>query len=104
MALGDADDLIAALDSVHDEATFLEFLLALRDSREASIARENESPSSPYGPDAGGWENTTIERFFDAAVRWARTSSNGLPLAGYELPSNPWRRCADILYAAIGYE
>jgi hypothetical protein len=97
-------ELFAALESVHDEESFLQFLLALRDRREASVAKEKVSPSSPFGPDAGGWENTTIERFFDAAVAWARASRKGLPLANYKPPSNPWRRCADILYAAIGYE
>jgi hypothetical protein len=98
----DEDELSQALKSVHDEETFLQFLLALRDDREASIAMEQEAPSSPYGPDAGGWENTTIERFFDTAVRWARDSMNGNPF--YTKPDNPWRRCADILFAAIGYE
>jgi hypothetical protein len=98
------NELVAALDSVHNEETFLDFLLALRDHREVSLAQEEKNPSSPYGPDALGWENTTIERYFDAAVRWARASSKGLPLADYQPPSNPWRRCADILFAAIGYE
>lgn len=98
------DELSDVLESVHDEQTFLQFLLALRDDREASLEQEKVTRSSPFGPDARGWENTTIERFFDAAARWARASKNGLPLADYVPPSNPWRRCADILYAAIGYE
>ena len=74
------DELFAVLESVHNEETFLQFLLALRDDREASVAQEKASPSSPFGPDARGWENTTIERFFNAAVVWARASSKGLPL------------------------
>jgi hypothetical protein len=96
------DDLSHALGLVCDEETFLQFLLALRDDREASIAQEALNPSSPYGPDAGGWENTTIERYFDTAVRWARDSVNGNPY--YKKPDNPWRRCADILFGAISYE
>ena len=96
------DELSEALEAVHDEASFLQFLLALRDDREASIEQEKVTPSSPYGPDARGWENTTIERFFDTAVRWARDSVNGTPF--YKRPDNPWRRCADILFAAISYE
>jgi hypothetical protein len=95
-------ELFAVLESVHDEETFLQFLLALRDDREASVAQEEASPSSPYGPDAGGWENTTIELFLDTAVRWARDSVNGNPF--YKRPQNPWRRCADILFGAKGYE
>ena len=98
----DDDFLADALESVHDEETFLQFLLALRDDREASIAEEQASPSPPYAPDARGWENTTIERFFDTAVRWARDSVNGNPF--YTRPDNPWRRVGDILFAAKGYE
>ena len=98
----DKDDLFEALQAVQDEESFLQFLLALRDDREASVAEEKVSPSSPYGPEARGWENTTIERFFDAAVRWARDSVNGNPF--YTRPENAWRRCADILFAAVGYE
>lgn len=96
------DELHQALLSVHDEETFLQFLLALRDDREASVAQEAATPSSHYGPDAGGWENTTIERFLDTAVRWARDSVNGNPFS--QRPDNPWRRCADILFAAKSYE
>lgn len=98
------DQLFAVLASVHDEDTFVQFLIALRDDREASITEESSNPSSPYSADAGGWENTTVERLLDAAVNWARSSANGLPLVGYVPPANPWRRCADILYAAKGYE
>jgi hypothetical protein len=103
MAMSHEDDYLSdALEAVQDEESFLEFLLALRDHREASIAEEKIAPSSPYGTEALGWENTTIERFFDTAVRWARDSVNGNPF--YKRPENPWRRCADILSAAIGYE
>jgi hypothetical protein len=98
----DGNELFEALQSVYNEETFLRFLLALRDDREASIAQEKVNPSSPFGADARGWENTTIERFFDTAVRWARDSANGNP--HYTKPGNPWRRCADILYAAKSYE
>jgi hypothetical protein len=96
------DELFEALKMVQDEESFLQFLLALRDDREASIAQEKAAPSSSYGPDAGDWENTTIERFCDAAVAWARASANGT--ATYTKTGNPWRRCADILFAAKSYE
>src|SRR4051812_13146405 len=96
------DYLTAALEAVHDEESFLQFLLALRDDREASIAQEKTTPGSPYGPDARGWENTTIERFFDTSVRWARDSVNGNSF--YNRPDNPWRRSADILFNAKSYE
>jgi len=95
-------ELTEALESVHDEETFLQFLLALRDDRTASIAEEKVNPSSPFGSDAGEWENTTIERFLDTAVRWARDSAKGNPF--YKRPDDPWRRCADTLFAAKSYE
>lgn len=95
------DDL---LESVCDEESFLRFLFALAADREDSTAKETVQPSSPYGPDANGWENTTIDTFLFAAVQWARASEKGLPIPGYVPPSNPWRRCADILYAGKGYE
>lgn len=98
----DEDELFQALHSVRDEESFLQFLLALRDDRESSVAQEKVAASPPYGPEARDWENTTIERYLDTAVRWARDSVNGNPF--YVKPENPWRRCADILYAAKSYE
>lgn len=98
------DELYAVLETVCDEDTFLNFLVALRDDREASIAQETLTPSSPYGPESLEWENTTIERFIDAAVRWALASKIGLPSADYALSKNAWRRCAEILYVAKSYE
>jgi hypothetical protein len=95
------DDL---LESVSDEESFRRFLFALAADREDSSLKEVVQSSSPYGPDANGWENTTIDRFLYAAVQWAQASEKGLPLAKYEPPSNPWRRCAEILYAGKSYE
>jgi hypothetical protein len=98
-------DHIDELESaVCDEESFLRFLLALSSDREDSVAKEAIKPSSPYGPDANGWENTTIESFLFASVRWAQDSVNGLPLADYVPSSNPWRRCAEILHAGKIYE
>ena len=33
------DELYKALEAVHDEETFLQFLLALRDDREAAVGK-----------------------------------------------------------------
>ena len=98
------DSIDEALQSVCDEESFLRFLSALAYDREDSAEKEAAHPSSPYGPDANGWENTSIDRFLFAAIRWAQASRNGLPLANYVPPSNPWRRCADILYLGKSYE
>ena len=49
-------DAIDPLDphAVHDRDSFLAFVAALVEDREASVAAERVAPSNPYGPDAGG--------------------------------------------------
>ncbi len=96
------EDPFNALERVVDERTFIEFLRALAADRKDETAKEREQPSSPYGPSPNGWENGTIENFLHAASAWATASINGLP----SLPrsTNPWRRCAEILYAGKIYE
>lgn len=97
-----SSDLLHKLDAVHDEQTFIEFMSALAADREDEVAKEKINPSSPYGQGANGWENRTIETFLERAASWADGSTNGLPL--YVKPQNPWKRCADILYAGKIYE
>jgi hypothetical protein len=84
-------DPIDLLERVHDEGSLLEFLSAL--------AAEHQTRR-----DESGWENDSIHAFLAAAVRWGEESTRGLPLAGYAPCSNPWRRCADIIYAGKVYE
>jgi hypothetical protein len=95
-------NLSDALDQVRDRDSFLEFVRALIRDREASVASEHESPGSPWGPDAGGWENLTIESFLGAALSWAEDAGleihQGLP----EEPS--WRAFASFLYCGKIYE
>ena len=91
-----------ALAKVVDEASFIEFLASLAADREDEVAKECESPSSPYEAGANGWENGTIEAFLDAAAAWGAESAKN-PL-GLPKPTNPWRRCADIIYAGKIYE
>lgn len=62
-------------DAVCDEKSFLEFVNALIADRERAVKAEKQKPSRP---DAGGWENTSIDRFFEAAVAWAEDSNFGL--------------------------
>ena len=88
--------------AVCDEKSFLEFVNALIDDRVSAVKAEREKPSSPYGPDAGGWENTSIEDFLAAAAAWAESSNFGLNqgLAA----SNTWQRFATFLYVGKIYE
>ena len=91
-----------ALEEVVDEESFIEFLSVLAADREDEVAKERENAGSPYGRGHNGWDNGTIEAFLGAAAAWGTSSINGLPL----LPKsrNPWRRCADIIYAGKIYE
>ena len=102
MADDDRKGVFESLERVTDEATFLVFLATLADDRLDEVEREKVAPSSPWGSGANGWENGTIEAFLERASEWGRASSNGLRF--YSKPANPWRRCADILYAGKIYE
>ncbi len=97
-----SDNLITTRDKVCDEASFVEFLSALAADRADEVQKEKKKASSPYGAGANGWENGTIEAFLDAACTWAKASKDGLKF--YPKPSNPWKRCADILYTGKIYE
>jgi hypothetical protein len=97
-----SDNLIMKRDAVCDEASFVEFLSALAADRADEVQKEKKKPSSPYGAGANGWEASTIEAFLEAASAWAVASKDGLKF--YSKPSNPWKRCADILYTGKIYE
>jgi hypothetical protein len=89
-------------DAVHDRESFLAFVFALAEDRRASVAAENVAPSSPYGPEAGGWENVTIENFLEAALSWAESTGMG---ESQGLPAGPsWRGFASFLYCGKIYE
>lgn len=89
-------------DTVHDRESFLAFVWALATDRRASVAAEKESPSSPYGPEAGGWENITIEDFLEAAIRWAEATREVGP---WDFPAEPsWQAFATFLYCGKIYE
>ena len=94
-------DLRQILDRVDSPESFLEFARALASDRRASRV-ESSFPMSPSEAWAGGWENTTIEAFLDAAVAWATDSqfghSQGLQGA------SPWRVFATFLYCGKIYE
>jgi hypothetical protein len=89
--------LVELLEQVRDRQTFLVFVEALTADREDAVARERTNPSSPYGPDAGGWENTTIESYLEAATAWAQDSKH--------FPAEPsWKAFAIFLYCGKIYE
>ena len=96
-----ADTLQGKLDAVCDEESFVAFVSALAADRADEVAKEKAKPSSPHGPGANGWENASIEAFLEAAAAWAE-DWKGSPQ--YRSPANPWKRCAEILYAGKSYE
>lgn len=95
-------ELNTALESVTDTKSFLAFVRLLAEDRSKSVAKEAEEPSNPYGPDANGWENTSIEQFLEAAASWGESTDMGLTqkLA----PENLWKRFAVFLYCGKIYE
>ena len=95
-------DVSELLDGVKDIESFLVFARALAADRAASAAQEKTNRSSPYGSDANGWENTTIESFLESAIAWAEASDFGLTQGLSQ--SNPWKQFAVFLYCGKIYE
>ncbi len=96
-----AANLKAKLEAVRDEDSFVAFVSTLAADRADEVRKEKESRSSHYGPGVNGWENATIEAYLESAASWAedwKTSPQ------YRPPDNPWKRCAEILYAGKSYE
>ena len=92
-------DLLAVVNS---ERSLLDFVEALVRDRQNAVIAEKQNPTSPYSADAGGWENTSIEDFLEAAAAWAESTNFGLS-QGHQ-PDNPWRRFAAFLYCGKIYE
>jgi hypothetical protein len=90
------------LERVNSEESLLAFIAALAKDRRDAVAAEKSNPSSPYGPDSGGWENTSIEDFLEAAAAWAESTNFGLT-QGLSV-DNAWKRFAVFLYLGKIYE
>jgi len=91
-----------APDDVLDFEDFVAFVRALAADRRSAALREVLEPSSPFGPDRGGWENTDIESFLEAAVAWVEDTKTGWSQGTSGGPS--WRLFAAFLYAGKSYE
>jgi len=101
------DKLLELAENVVDEKSFLAFARELIKDRETAVKKEKDNPSSPYGPDADGWENTSIESYLEGAVAWAEDSQFGSRMAfpEYELRNvSDWRKFAAFLMAGRVYE
>ncbi len=102
-----SDKLLKLAENVKDEKSFLLFVKELVRDRKRSVNKEKINPSSPYGPDAGGWENTSIECYLEGAIAWAEDSEFGRRMAFPELELkkvSEWRRITAFLMAGRVYE
>jgi hypothetical protein len=95
-------ELHKLIDTVEDEPSFLRFVAALAADWDEERRLESENPSSPYGAGALGWENGSIGAFLGSAHAWGESTSKGTDF--YQVPVNPWRRAAEILFAGKFYE
>ncbi|MDN7427002.1 hypothetical protein CFB89_24815 [Burkholderia sp. AU16741] len=91
-----------ALERVVDERSLIHFLRVLGHDWHTERQLEADSPLSPYAHAALGWENRSIGEYLEAMIDWAEASEEGLRF--YDVPDNPWRRIADILFAGKIYE
>ena len=96
------ESLASLLATVNSERSLLDFIAALVKDREDAVAAERENPRNPHGPDAGGWQNTSIEGFLGCAASWAEATNFGLTQG--LLPDNPWKRFAVFLFRGKIYE
>ena len=88
------DELARSVDS---RDSFLAFVEALAADRKRDGKSEVRRPSSPFGATKGGWENTSVEAFLEAAVACARD--------GHLLSPQPtWREMAIFLLGGKAYE
>lgn len=97
-----AERLQDALGRVVDERSLIHFLRMLGHDWNTERQLEADLPPSPYARAALGWENRSIGEYLEAMVDWAEASEEGLRV--YDVPGNPWRRMADILFAGKIYE
>jgi hypothetical protein len=72
--MSSTEQLSQLLGCVSDEKSFLRFVEALIADGKSSARAQKENPASPWGSDAGGWENTSID-FLEAATAWARRAA-----------------------------
>ena len=91
-------ELHEMIKRVDSKESFLEFVEALRADWAASRVEEQASPSSPYSPDARGWENPDLGRFLEAMQAWTEDMGERVPAAA------SWRTFAEMLCAAKIYE
>lgn len=92
--------LVDYLENVRDRETFIEFVRALIRDREASILREQQAPESQRGYGAFGWQNTSIESYFEAALACVEAHQDRDDI----LKEATWRSFAEFLYVGKIYE
>ena len=92
--------LVDYLDSVEDRETFIAFIWALIRDREETVAKEKQSAESKRGYGAFGWQNDTIEAYFEAALACVEAHAKRDDI----LKEPSWRAFAEFLYVGKIYE
>lgn len=88
---------ILQIGKINSFDAFIEFLTELEDDRRKSVELEKNNPPSPYEPQHGGWENTSIEDFLESMRAWLLDQKN--------FPKEPsWELFAAALEAGKTYE
>lgn len=95
-------ELHEQIETVTDARSFLAFVRTLRLDRVTSVAAAANAGASAVGPDAGGWKNTSIESFLEAAIAWADDTDFGVNQG--LTAEDPWKRFAVFLYCGKIYE
>lgn len=95
-------ELHEQLERVTDQESFVVFVRALAQDRVTATESEAKNPAPPYGADAGGWENKSIEAFLEAALAWAEDSNFGATQG--LTTASLWRKFAMFLYCGKIYE
>lgn len=92
--------LVDYLDSVKDRETFIEFIWALIKDREQTVAKEKQAPETQRGYGAFGWQNDTIEAYFESALACVEANAEHDDI----LKEPSWRAFAEFLYVGKIYE
>lgn len=96
-------DLYRLSESVHDKASFIKFIIALREDRQDELAKRSAQSQTPHLRSPNGWENDTIENFLDSMAEWADATNalSNKPMVSHE---SSWKSFAMILHAGKFYE
>ena len=96
-------DPVELLEKVNDRESFLTFVKALIADREDEVRKDAKNPDPWLDMGSNGWQNHSIESYFESAVAWYESTGCGEP-DSEDKPVSPWRHFTYFLYAGKIYE